>query len=188
MASQDAGVQPDGALVSRIAEGDRAALAALYTRYAPTLLGVATQIVGRRAEAEDLVQDVFLEAWRKAGDYRPERGTVRTWLLLRLRSRALDRVRSPRLARGVSLQAELPDYAERAAAPDDPALASDRRRVRAAVRALGPAHRDVIVRAVFKGASASEIARDTQVPLGTVKSRILAARRQLGQALGERAS
>ncbi len=174
--------RPDGELVRRMAAGDREAMAALYARYAGTLLGVAIRIIGRRGEAEDLVHDVFLEAWRKADRWRADRGTVRTWLLLRLRSRAIDRLRSPRLARGVSLDEGCPDYAERTVAPDDPALAADRRRVREAVASLPPEHRTVLTLAAFEGRSAAEIARRLELPLGTVKSRILAARRGLKAA------
>lgn len=174
---------PDGVLVRRMAAGDRQALAALYGRYSTTLLGVAIRIIGHRGEAEDLVHDIFLEVWRKADRWRAERGTVRTWLLLRLRSRALDRLRSPRLARGVSLDEGLPDYAEVTVAPDDPSLAADRRRVREAVASLPPEHRAVLTLAAFEGRSASEIARRLDLPLGTVKSRILAARRGLKAAL-----
>lgn len=170
---------PDGDLVRRMAGGDRAALALLYGRYAGTLLGVAIRIIGRRGEAEDLVQDVFLEVWRKADGWRAERGSVRTWLLLRLRSRALDRLRSPRLARGISLETSLPDYAEQTVAPDDPALAADRMRIRRAVAALPADHREVLTLAAFEGRSATEIARRLDLPIGTVKSRIRAARKGL---------
>lgn len=173
----------DGQLVRRMAAGDRGALADLYGRYAGTLLGVAVRIAGRRGEAEDLVHDVFLEAWRRAGAWSPERGTVRTWLLVRLRSRALDRLRSPRVARGVSLEHALPDYAAHTPAPDDPALAVDRQRVREAVAGLSDEHRTVLLLAVFQGQSATEIAAALELPVGTVKSRVRAARQALRAAL-----
>ena len=183
MAAATPATPPDGVLVRRMVQGDRQALATLYGRYAGTLRGVALRIIGRRSEAEDLVHDVFLEAWRKAASWQAERGSVRTWLLLRLRSRAIDRLRSPRLARGVSLEEACPDYADTTVAPDDPALAADRRRVRQAVAALPPEHRAVLTLAAFEGRSAADIARRLELPLGTVKSRILAARRGLKVAL-----
>lgn len=181
--SEPDGRADDRALVDRIADGDRSALAVLYGRYASTLLGVAVRILGGRREAEDLVHDVFLEAWRRAGSYRPERGSVRTWLLLRLRSRALDRVRSPRLKRAVSLESTMPDYAERRAAPDDPSIAADRARVRAAVARLPQPQRAVLLLAYFEGRSSTEIADRLELPVGTVKSRLAAARRGLRAAL-----
>lgn len=175
--------EPDGLLVQRMAAGDRRALAGLYDRYAGTLLGVAVKIIGARSEAEDLVHDVFLEAWRRADGWSPERGTVRTWLLVRLRSRALDRLRSPRLARAVSLEETLPAYAEQTPSDDDPALAADRSRVRQAVTRLADDLRVVLLLAAFEGRSATEIARALDLPVGTVKSRIRSARRALKHAL-----
>src|SRR3954465_16018107 len=79
----------DVELISGAAAGDRDCLAALYDRYAPACLAVGRRILGDRREAEDLLHDVFLEAWRRAGDYDQGRGTVRAWLLMRIRSRAL---------------------------------------------------------------------------------------------------
>ncbi|HEY2216370.1 MAG TPA: sigma factor, partial [Solirubrobacteraceae bacterium] len=72
----------------RAAAGDRAALGLLYDRFAPSMLAVGQRILGSAREAEDLVHDVFLEAWLRARYYDPARGSVRTWLMLRLRSRA----------------------------------------------------------------------------------------------------
>src|SRR5690348_4003420 len=81
----------DEQLVRKVAEGDRAALGELYDRFAPSMLAVARRILG--SEPEDLVQDVFLEAWHRARHFDPARGSVRTWLMLRVRSRSLDRLR-----------------------------------------------------------------------------------------------
>ena len=86
----------DAHLVIAIADGDRDALASLYDIYAPIMLATAHRMMGDRREAEDVLHDVFLEVWRKAGTYDPGRAKVKTWLLLRLRSRVLDRLRSAR--------------------------------------------------------------------------------------------
>src|ERR1051325_6352773 len=94
--SDDAG---DEVLVAAMAAGDRAALATLYERHASLLLGLALRIVRERREAEDLLHDVFLEAWRAAKDFDPKRGKVRTWLAVRMRSRALDHQKSARVSR-----------------------------------------------------------------------------------------
>src|SRR5690242_1424117 len=96
MAGDDA---EDAALVAAIAEGDSAALAKLYERHAGVLLGLALRIVRERREGEDLLHDVFLEAWRSAKDFDPKRGRVRTWLAIRMRSRALDLQKSARVSR-----------------------------------------------------------------------------------------
>src|SRR5258708_29048632 len=89
----------DAQLVAAMAGGDRAALASLYERHAGILLGLAMRIVRDRREAEDLLHDVFLEAWRSAKDFDPKRGRVRTWLAIRMRSRALDLQKSARVSR-----------------------------------------------------------------------------------------
>src|ERR1700729_3235744 len=89
----------DAALVLAMANGDRAALATLYERHASALLGLAMRIVRERREAEDLLHDVFLEAWRSAKTFDPKRGRVRTWLAIRMRSRALALQKSARAAR-----------------------------------------------------------------------------------------
>ncbi len=75
----------DAALVAAMAAGDRGALAKLYDRHGGLLLGMALKIVRERREAEDLLHDVFLEAWRSAKDFDPKRGRVRTWLAIRMR-------------------------------------------------------------------------------------------------------
>ena len=80
----------DAELVLAMARGKTDALAKLYDLHAPVMLALAQRILGSKNDAEDLVHDVFLEAWRRAADYDPERGTVRAWLILRTRSRAID--------------------------------------------------------------------------------------------------
>ena len=93
----------DRLLMERIAGGDNKALATLYDEYASLMFATCCRILSDRREAEDLLHDVFIELWRKAGDYDPARGTVRTWILMRLRSRALDRCKSARISRSVAI-------------------------------------------------------------------------------------
>jgi len=179
----DAGTDPDTDLVVALARGDRSALAALYDKYAGFLLALALRIVRDRREAEDLLHDVFLEAWKTAVDYDPARGRVRTWLAIRMRSRALDRQKSARVSRhaagpegDAALAGQVTD-----SAPDG---APDRQRVRAALGALSADQRRVIELAYFDGLSCSEIAAAIDVPIGTVKSRMSAAMGRLRGALG----
>jgi RNA polymerase sigma-70 factor, ECF subfamily len=167
----------DEALVTAMAAGDRGALATLYERHAPLLLGLALKIVRERREAEDLLHDVFLEAWRSAKDFDPKRGRVRTWLAIRMRSRALDLQKSARVSRntgdgGLDL---LVDDSERAS--------PDHRRVRTALAELGQEQRRVIELAYFEGLSCSEIAERVAIPVGTVKSRIAAGLERLRSGL-----
>ncbi len=171
---------PDEALLVRVADGDAAALAQLYDRYAALLLGVAERIIGIRREAEDLVHDLFVEAWERAGEYDPRRGSVRTWLLVRTRSRSIDRLRASRIANVVSLDDRLVSGSTAA----DGDLAADRARVRDALAALSAEQRQVLLLGYFEGLSSSEMATRIGVPLGTVKSRVAAARTQLAILLG----
>jgi RNA polymerase sigma-70 factor, ECF subfamily len=154
--------------------GDRDCLAQLYDRHAAVLLAVGRRILGDQREAEDLVHDVFLEAWNKAGDYDERRGTVRAWLLLRMRSRALDR----RKAAAFSRRADAPDEEQVSAAgrcDEDPALTPDRARVRRALDELPLEQRQVLELGYFEGLSSSEIAARLKAPIGTIKSRVAAA-------------
>jgi RNA polymerase sigma-70 factor (ECF subfamily) len=96
---EDEDAEKDATLVQAMAEGDPSALAALYERHAGLLLGLAMRIVKERREAEDLLHDVFLEAYRAAKDFDPRRGKARTWLAIRMRSRALDMMKSARVSR-----------------------------------------------------------------------------------------
>ncbi|MFI5300097.1 MAG: sigma-70 family RNA polymerase sigma factor, partial [Polyangiales bacterium] len=145
-----------------MARGDRGALASLYDAYATTMLALATRILGDRRESEDLVHDVFLEAWRQSADYDELRGTVRAWLLIRLRSRALDRRKSARATRVVSVDGG-------SLAPlvgdDDPSQSADHARVRHALAALPADQRTVVELAYYEGLSSTEIAARTSAPI-----------------------
>jgi RNA polymerase sigma-70 factor (ECF subfamily) len=168
-----------------VAGGDEQALAALYDRYAPVLLGLARRVVGDAAEAEEVLQEVFIHAWRRADRYDPGRSSVGTWLALIARSRAIDRLRSRRSA------ARTAEAAGREAPPGHESpraagavLAGERRaRVAASLGGLPPEQREVIELAYFGGLSQSEIAGATGIPLGTVKTRTLLAMKKLRSAL-----
>jgi RNA polymerase sigma-70 factor (ECF subfamily) len=174
----------DARLVAGVQAGDRAALAGLYDRHAPAMLGVALRILRDRGDAEDLVHDVFLEAWRKSASFSAQRGTVRAWLLVRVRSRAIDRLRSLEVSRRHARGGRQPgDGAAPAQPTEDPADGPDRRRARAALAALPDVQRSVLELAFFEGLSCSEIATRCNAPLGTVKSRLLAGVRELRRTL-----
>src|SRR5262245_53600870 len=117
--SGSAAPDSDAARVAEMATGSTEALAALYDSHAAPMFALAQRVLGDRRDAEDLVHDVFLEAWRRASAYDPARGSVRSWLLVRVRSRALDRRRALEVAqRHASGDAEL----ARAALPRHPEL------------------------------------------------------------------
>ncbi len=172
----------DVELVRGIAAGDRPSLARLYDRYASLMLALGLRIVRDRREAEDLLHDVFLEVWRSAKDYDPTRGRVRTWLVIRMRSRALDVAKSARVSR----RSGDPEVIDRMVADTDVGGAPDRQRVRAALGELTTDQRQVLELGYFEGLSCSQIAERIGIPIGTVKSRLAAGLTRLRHTLGAR--
>lgn len=172
----------DCQLVARMAAGDHTAISELYARYAGALLGLALRIVKHRQNAEDLLHDVFVEAWRAAPTFDPRRGRVWTWLAVRMRSRALDLMLSARVARddGDAALAAVP------AGGAPPSL--EQLRVRDALAQLGSEHRRLLELAYVEGLSCSEIAARVAIPLGTVKSRLASGLGRLRAQLDHRAA
>lgn len=157
------------------ARGQLEAISRIYDRFAGLLMTMAEKILTDRAMAEDLVHDVFLEVWRHAASYDPSRGSVRTWILVRLRSRALDRLRSAKSRREVGGDEQEPKGGVAAEENEDPMLEPDRKAVRVALAELPGEQREVLELAYFHGLTSSEIAERMGSPLGTVKSRTAAA-------------
>jgi len=158
----------DAALVARMAAGDRDAMSQLYARHSSVMLGLAMRIVRDRREAEDLLHDVFLEAWRAAKDFDPKRGRVRTWLTIRMRSRSLDLQKSARVSRNAG------DAGLDVVVDEREPASPDHARVRTALAELGVDQRKVLELAYFEGLSCTEIAERVGIPVGTVKSRVAA--------------
>ncbi|HEX2188596.1 MAG TPA: sigma-70 family RNA polymerase sigma factor [Longimicrobiaceae bacterium] len=176
----------DCELVRRMAAGDQAALAALYDRWSTLVHSVAARRVADAEDAAEVVEEVFWQAWRQAGEYREGRGAVSTWLGMIARSRAHDRLRSRRRERETETPAGLA-VLQGFPAADDPALGAERAERRDLVeRALGtlPAdQREAVELAYFRGMSQSEIAAHTGQPLGTVKTRARLALQKLREKL-----
>lgn len=170
----------DAALVAQMAAGDRGALSRLYERHGAILLGLAMRIVRERREAEDLLHDVFLEVWRHAKDFDPKRGRVRTWLAIRMRSRALDLQKSARVSRNAG------DAGLEVIVDESPVSSPDHARVRKAMGELGPDQRRVLELAYFEGLTCAEIADRVAIPVGTVKSRLAAGLERLRQGMSAR--
>jgi len=153
----------------RLKAGDTTALAALYDRFSPLLYSVALRIVGRAADAEDVLQQVWMQVWRSADRYDASRGSVVSWLLAIARSRALDLSRSLKSRQNAELHAEPPGNP--AGDPVAGLEESQRHaRVRRALSQLDAKHREVLELAYFEGLAQSEISRRLDAPLGTVKS------------------
>jgi RNA polymerase sigma-70 factor (ECF subfamily) len=161
--------------MARVEARDADALAALYDRHAGRLLGLAQRILGAGGEAEEVVQEVLLFAWRSAAAFDPARGNVLTWLMIATRSRSIDRLRARRPASRPEIRS-LEEVADPPAAPDDVEAASESRQwegiCRAAVSSLPEDQRRALELAYFEGLTHQEIAERTGSPLGTVKTRV----------------
>jgi RNA polymerase sigma-70 factor (ECF subfamily) len=172
------------ALLRGIAAGDQAAMADFYRLHSRAVLTHISLLVGERALAEEVYQDTMLAVWRGAGSFRGD-SRVRTWVIAIARRQARDRLRRRQL-RLVS-DAELTDRPSPGPGPE--ALALDRAEVSdvaGAIAGLGRAHRDVLSLAFGAGLSLAEVAEVLEVPVGTVKSRLTAARTALVRALAEK--
>jgi RNA polymerase sigma-70 factor, ECF subfamily len=179
-------VNPDLAIVARLAGGELEALEGLYGRYGTMAYSIAVRITGDAGAAEDVVQEAFLGAWRNAARYVPGRGSVRTWLLAIVHHRAIDSLRRRRAT------TELPEEAQGSISPaaltlpdvwEEVAATLDRDTIQRALGAIPVRQREAIELAYFSGLTQVEIAERLGLPLGTVKSRmrlgLLALRREL---------
>ncbi len=179
----------DAGLMTRVRERDAQALRALYDRHSSLVYGLGLRILRDAAEAEDLVQDVFLHLWRRAEMFDGQRGQFTGWLVSLARNRAIDRLRArrTRLRKGEEFEAEVAATpAPRGADPDETAYAGELRgAVTKALALLPEPQRAALELAYFGGLSHSEIAERLAAPLGTVKARIRQGMIRLRDLLGE---
>lgn len=164
--------ESDVLLLKAIAARDEAALAQLYDRYRAILFGLLMRILNNREEAEDVLQEVFLQVWRKAADFDENRGRPFTWLVTLARSRGIDRLRTlasrERVAEAGAREVseEISDAATDALKSEQRGLVSD------ALAKLPDEQKRPIMLAYFDGLTQSEIATRLGAPLGTVKTRM----------------
>ena len=177
----DETLHTDVSLLARIAQRDPEALETLYERHAKQVFSLALAILGSRAKATDLTQEVFLLVWRHAGIYRPT-GEPRAWLLRLTRNRAIDELRRER-RRPQGTPPQAADVLQTLAAPTVVTETLEYHEVRKAVAALPEAQREALFLAFFHGFSHQEIASKLQTPLGTIKARIRRALQTLRQQL-----
>jgi RNA polymerase sigma-70 factor, ECF subfamily len=175
----------DQAALARMAQGDGEAVAELYDRHARPIYSLALRILGDVTDAEDVVQEVFSQAWRQASRYTASRGAVSAWLLTLTRSRAIDRLRAKRARPAGVTDARLPDQlVDASPAVDSMVLSSEHvSRVRAALDELPLLQRAALELAYFEGLTHAEIADRLEQPLGTVKTRIRLAMLKLRDVL-----
>jgi RNA polymerase sigma-70 factor (ECF subfamily) len=169
----------DSMLISRVRTGDEDALAALHDRYASVVYSVALRVLGDTTQAEDILQEIFIQLWRNPQRFDANRGSLGAWLAVIARHRAIDQLRRRRPEADVedviiSVDTRLEQMTDR-----NLAIA----KVRAAVEHLPPEQRQPLELAFFQGLTHSEIANKTGEPLGTIKTRIRTALLALRTAL-----
>ena len=186
-------LQSDAELIALVAGGDAGAMEALYERYSQPVFSMSYSILRDYSAAEDVTQEVFVSLWMRAGRFDPDRGVFRHWFLHLAHNRVIDEVRRRRRA---SLHSS--DHA-----PDEPGLALESTASTAdqaitsvmfgaateALRSLPEEQRTAVIMAYLEGATQQEIARRTNVPLGTVKTRLrlglIKLRQRMSQPAGE---
>jgi RNA polymerase sigma-70 factor (ECF subfamily) len=177
----------DSDLLRSIGEGDVGAVAALYDRYAPSMLAIAIRIVRDRTEAEDVVHDSFVLVGERAHQYVSDRGSVSAWLITMVRNLSIDRRRRNERRGAIARDVLAHEPAVGHGSDTDPeasALDGDRReRIRLALARLPDVQRSTLEIAFFEGLSYPEIAEREGVPLGTIKSRAARALAALRDAL-----
>jgi RNA polymerase sigma-70 factor (ECF subfamily) len=184
-------VDIDRDLIRRMAAGDESALGALYDRWVTLVHSLVLRLLADADEAEDVVEEVFWQAWRQAARYEESRGAVSTWLTTIARSRALDRLRARRRRQEEAWSqigfGDMESITLPAPAADNPLAGAEQAERRAfvarALTALPPEQRETIELAYFGGLSQSEIAERTGQPLGTVKTRVRLAMEKLRESL-----
>jgi RNA polymerase sigma-70 factor (ECF subfamily) len=175
---------PDRRRLERMAQGDGDALRELYDVHARAIYSLAVRILRSQSDAEDVVQEVFAQAWRQASRYDAMRGTVAGWLLMQTKSRAIDRLRA-RMARPENADVDqAASVADKGAPPDLQVVRSEQaERVRLALERLPLLQRTALELAYYEGLTQTEIADRLEQPLGTVKTRIRQGLLKLREAL-----
>ena len=183
LAIHASGGDPD--LVRRLRQRDPRALGELYDRYGRLAFSLILRIVRDAGVAEDLVQETFLRVWNRAGGFDAEKGAIGPWLLAVARNRAIDYLRSASGRERNALELEEAEHPSFYRDMESEILQSDRaRRVKAALKKLSPQQREVIELAYFEGLSQTEMAERMGQPLGTVKTWVRTALKNLRDDLG----
>jgi RNA polymerase sigma factor (sigma-70 family) len=181
--SREAPQRTDEELVAAVALADEDALGELYDRFGKVAYGLAYKVLQDAALAEDAVQEAFLQIWRGAGSYRPERGKASTWLLTFVHRRAVDLVRREQKRRTLPVVGET--QAADPGADEEAVQRSGREIVQDALRRLPAEQREPIELAYYGGLTQSELAERLGQPLGTIKSRMFTGLQRLRVLLAE---
>ncbi len=175
-------------LLRKIALGDRESFQDLYGRFSGILFTAALRVLNDHREAEDILQDVFVQIWEKAHFYVPERGKPLTWALTLTRNKSIDRLRSiqrrARLRDEVEQETDIQDSMARRDSSDEVDSLEKGKIIRDAVMQLSREQREAIEMAYFGGLTQNEIATRLDQPLGTVKARIRRGMMRLKDLVG----
>ncbi|MDD5349550.1 MAG: sigma-70 family RNA polymerase sigma factor [Chthoniobacteraceae bacterium] len=182
------GAISDEALMEAIAQGNSAALSTLYDRYASILKALTIRVVHDEAEADDLLQEVFMQVWQQARNYSSDKGKPLGWIVTLTRRRAIDRLRKRQAYCRAKDRFEVttdrqPESWVHNRIEDDIHLEDIRTFLKAKIESLPPFQRQAIEMAFFKGMSQREIAVATETPLGTIKTRLELGLRKLSESI-----
>ena len=178
----------DEALMASIQERDPEALASLYDRYSGILKSLIMGVIHNDAEADDLLQEIFMEIWNQAAHYSAQKGKPLGWIVTLTRRRSIDRLRKKQAyARAEErLQNETEQQPEawvHNSTEDDIEISDTRRVIMGILKNLPPAQREAIDLAFYHGMSQREIAAKTGIPLGTIKTRLELGLKKISEAL-----
>jgi RNA polymerase sigma-70 factor, ECF subfamily len=174
-------------LVQAMAAGQQEAMGQLYDATSGLVHGLVLRLLAQKEDAEEVTLDVYMKAWRNAGTYSPERGTVTAWLLMMARSVSIDRIRHRNAQpKAVDLPDDWPDPPASGASPEEQTVHTEwRRRVTAALAEIPAEQRQALALAFFGGLTHAELAEKLGQPLGTVKTRIRLGLTRLRKILEE---
>jgi RNA polymerase sigma-70 factor (ECF subfamily) len=163
------------ALVEQMAQGRQDGLARLYDETSSMLNGLLLRILERPEDAEEVLLDVYMKAWKYAARYTDKRGSVQAWLMIMARNAAIDRIRQKRAQpKTLAIEPEsTPEPESTEASPEEQTADRERRRrVQRVLNELPQEQREVVELAFFGGLTHAELAERLREPLGTIKSRI----------------
>ena len=178
-------------MVKQMAQGRQDSLGRLYDETAPLVNGLLLRILKHPQDAEEVLMDVYMKAWKNAASYSPDRGCVQSWLVMMARSVAIDRLRQRKTrleAAGLTIE-NAPEPVSSEASPEEQTVRGQRSaRVQSVLSELPSEQREAVVMAFFGGLSHSELAERLGQPLGTVKTRIRSGLLRMRNLLGEPAT
>jgi len=175
-------------LIQQVANQDRDAFGQLYDRFSTLVFTIAMRMLKARSDAEDLLQEVFVQVWRQAQSYSVQRGSPEAWIVNIARSRAIDKIRSIRRMEKSFVLTDDPARAESSDNVESSAAESEARMaMNSALANLPETQRKVLELAYFDGLTQTEIANRLAEPLGTVKTRMRSGIQRLRDMLGTQA-